>query len=157
MSVSVHHGSEKRSKREYIRHPVDIPIHIEAQGPQVPENVRLNNVSVGGLSIRTPHFVEPGVSIKISIDVVKPVFEVEVLVQWCHCIEDEFEIGVEFADVGDAFRVRMVEQVCHIEHYRQQVWREEKRLLNGEAAAAEWIERFAHEFPEVGLPPKIDE
>ena len=152
MGKSAHYGPGDRSKREYIRHPIDIPIHIESQGPQGSEGVRLNNVSVGGLSFRTPRYIEPGLSIKITIDSVQPPFQVEVLAQWCHCIEDEFEIGVEFADVEDAFRVRMVEQVCHIEHYRQQVWREEKRLLSGEAAAAEWIERFAHEFPEIDFP-----
>lgn len=152
MGVNAHHGSGDRSKREYIRHPVDVPIHIDAKCSQGAVGVRLNNVSVGGLSFRTPRYIAQGVTIRITIDIVEPRFEVDAIVLWCHCIDEEFEIGVEFADAEDAFRMRMVEQVCHIEHYRQQVWREEKRLLNGETAAAEWIERYAHEFPSIGSP-----
>lgn len=41
----------------------------------------------------------------------------------------------------------MVEQVCYIENYRQEVLRKEGRQLDGEAAAREWIDRFAASFP----------
>ena len=40
----------------------------------------------------------------------------------------------------------MVEQVCQIEHYRQAVLRQEGRALDGEAAAPEWIARYAADF-----------
>lgn len=154
-------GQGDRSKREYIRHPIDIPIHVAPQGKQDGVGVRLNNVSVGGLAFRTDHFIDAGNLIVILIDVVKPTFEVEALVQWCHQAESDYEIGVKFADTEDAFRMRMVEQVCHIEHYRQQVWREEKRHLTGEQAATEWIEKYAHQFPNMetmpGLPLRDDD
>lgn len=149
MVVGAECGQNDRSKREYIRHPIDIPIHIESSRPEISQGVRLNNVSTGGLAFRTPKYIEAGQTIRIHIDVVHPSFEVDALVQWCHAIEDDFEIGVKFADIEDAFRVRMVEQVCHIEQYRQEVWRKEKRHLSGETAAAEWIERFAHQFPDL--------
>lgn len=141
---------DDRSKREYIRHPVDIPIHVASRDARDSMGVRLNNVSVGGLAFRTGSFIESGSLISITIDSVKPYFQVNALVQWCHKAEQDYEIGVKFTDSEDAFRVRMVEQVCYIEHYRQQVWREEKRHLSGEAAAKEWIEKFAHQFPPLG-------
>jgi hypothetical protein len=48
-----------------------------------------------------------------------------------------------------AFSTRMVEQVQHIEHYRQEVLRVEGRLLDDDSAALEWIERFAAAFPPI--------
>lgn len=43
----------------------------------------------------------------------------------------------------------MVEQVQHIEHYRQEVLRVEGRELDGDSAALEWITRFAAHFPSI--------
>jgi len=152
MVVSVFSKEGDRSQREYIRHPINIPIHIaQQQGADASLGVRMNNVSVGGLSFRTAKFIDAGKTIKIQIDSVQPCFEVDALVQWCHQVDNEFEIGVKFGDMEDAFRVRMVEQVCHIEQYRQLVWRQEKRYLTGEAAAAEWIEHYAHQFPALDI------
>ena len=48
------------------------------------------------------------------------------------------------------FAARMVEQVCQIEHYRQQVQRAEGRVLDAETAAREWIKRYAASFPALG-------
>ncbi|MBL8423886.1 MAG: hypothetical protein JNK06_10380 [Candidatus Accumulibacter phosphatis] len=44
----------------------------------------------------------------------------------------------------------MVEQVCQIEHYRREVRRRERRELDAEAAAQEWIARYADQFPSLG-------
>lgn len=145
---------DEQLNREYIRHPIDIPIHVSQQeGKQDEFDVRLNNVSVGGLAFRASTFIEAGNHITILIDAVKPSFEVKALVQWCHKMDEDYDIGVQFSDNEDAFRVRMVEQVCYIEQYRQQVWRQEKRQLSGEAAASEWIEKYAHQFPSLDMPP----
>jgi hypothetical protein len=42
----------------------------------------------------------------------------------------------------------LVEQVCHIEQYKKEVFLKEGRLLSGDEAAAEWIEKFANQFPQ---------
>lgn len=44
------------------------------------------------------------------------------------------------------FAVRMVEQLCHIAHYRQNIERREGRAISDEEAANEWISRFASAF-----------
>ena len=41
----------------------------------------------------------------------------------------------------------MVEQICHIEHYRIKVKENDGRDLNIEEAAQEWIEKYARDFP----------
>jgi phage tail tape-measure protein len=66
---------------------------------------------------------------------------------WCLAASDGYEVGVEFREVEDAYRARMVEQVCHIEHYRLWVKEVEGRDIDSEHAAKEWIGKFAEEFP----------
>jgi len=48
---------------------------------------------------------------------------------------------------GEAFAARMVEQLCHIAHYRLNAAKREGRKLSPEGAADEWISRFAARFP----------
>lgn len=48
-----------------------------------------------------------------------------------------------------AFSTRMVEQVQHIRHYRQEVLRIEGRVLDDDSAALEWITRYAAAFPPI--------
>jgi len=49
---------------------------------------------------------------------------------------------------NEAFRMRMFEQVCHIEAYRKEKQSREGRKLSREEAAAEWISSYAAGFPE---------
>ncbi len=133
--------------REYIRHPSDIPIVIQPESNPNQLNLALNNVSRGGLAFDSPTSLESGSVVNINIHIVKPTFKVKGIVQWCKSKEDHFEVGIQFVDTKDAFRVRMVEQICHIEQYRRQIKQEEGRSLSGEAAALEWITKHAAEFP----------
>ncbi|MOA51515.1 hypothetical protein D3C78_1746750 [compost metagenome] len=45
------------------------------------------------------------------------------------------------------FRARMVEQICHIEHYRRKQERELGAPLPAERTALEWIAQHAANFP----------
>ena len=47
-----------------------------------------------------------------------------------------------------AYAVRMVEQVCHIESYRQRLSQERGRDISSEEAAQEWISHYAADFPQ---------
>ncbi|HHH47275.1 MAG TPA: PilZ domain-containing protein [Gammaproteobacteria bacterium] len=133
--------------RNYIRHPSDIPIDFQPEELAEAHSERLKNVSQGGLAFYSSTPLSPGCLIRVKIPLVKPVFQAVGRVTWCHARDGHFEIGIEFLDQDDAFRARMVEQLCHIEHYRQQVLAEQGRQLSSEQAAAEWIQRFAPDFP----------
>ncbi len=137
--------------RSYIRHPSDIPIQVAATSPKVPNlGQTLNNISHGGLSFITQAPVEIGARIQLRIDSVTPVFESEGLVTHCSEEDGHFVIGIEFIRRDDLFVARMVEQVCHIEHYKREMAQREGRELSGEEAAREWIEKFAANFPRWG-------
>lgn len=133
--------------RQYIRHPAEVPIEYRVLGVDHAKSNVLKNISQGGLCFNADQQLEPGAGIRLRIPVQDPPFEVVGVVRWCRPVRDGYDVGVEFADAADAFAVRMVEQVCHIEQYRSEVLKTEGRKLSGEQAAAEWIQRYAKEFP----------
>ncbi len=94
----------------------------------------------------------PMTLIKITIQAGNQSCHFLAIVSWCHRITDGYEAGVNFLDKDDIFRVRMAEQVCYIEDYRARVKEEEGRELTREAAALEWVTRFAENFPISGKP-----
>ena len=134
--------------RQFIRHPLDIPIEVRYNPEHDFEFQTTQNVSYGGLSFCSNKPIELGEFISLRISCLQPVFEVgEAQVVWCHKSGERYVIGVEFHDPDDAFRVRIVEQICQIEHYKKEVELNEGRKLTTEEAAKEWISRYASSFP----------
>ena len=140
--------------RRYIRHPSDIPIEFERVDTADRQIERLNDISLGGFSFHSPERLAPGAEVLVRIPFVQPAFEARCHVVWCRPNGRGFEVGVEFEERDDAYRGRMVEQLCHIEHYKRQVQRHEGRTLSGQEAALEWIRKFAGEFPQ---PEDVEE
>jgi len=136
--------------RKYIRHPSDIPIEVDQVETSEHAIESLVNVSLGGLSFHSKERLATGKLLKIKISFVEPQFETAAKVVWCEYSENNYEIGVELLDQEDAYRTRMVEQVCHIEHYKREIEAVEGRKMSGAEAAAEWIQKFGHEFPRIG-------
>lgn len=132
--------------RRFIRHPSSMPIDYRlVEGASNVE--RLRNVSAGGICFATSQPVEPGSRIHVSIRVGEQRFDADGEVMWCHGVNGHHEVGVRFEDAATVFTVRMVEQLCYIEQYRQQVRHAEGRQLSSEEAAREWVSRYAAEFP----------
>lgn len=130
--------------RNYIRHPTSIPIKVSSSG-EVSSQVRVNNLSAGGLSFFTDLPVKVGSVVDLMIPFVTPDYQGEGVIVWRRSHAPGYEVGVRFANDDEYFRVRMVEQVCQIEEYRQQL-AEVGRKLTAEEAAMEWINRFAANF-----------
>lgn len=133
--------------RSYIRHPTDVPIELSPSDRMHDDHSRIKDVSVGGLSLRSDIALELKSLIKIRIPLVEPPFETHGKVVWCKKNQHDYEVGVKFIDEQDAYAARMVEQICHIEHYRILIKDKEGRDLNIEEAAQEWIEKYARDFP----------
>ncbi|MCU7861915.1 MAG: PilZ domain-containing protein, partial [Candidatus Thiodiazotropha sp. (ex Lucinoma kastoroae)] len=107
----------------------------------------LTNYSGGGLCFLAEGQIEPGTEIHIAIPITPPLFHATGVVVWCRKEENNYLVGVKFTEQETAYAVRMVEQLCYIEHYKQTIKQTEGRTLSGEEAAMEWIERYAGEFP----------
>ncbi len=137
--------------RRFIRHPVTIPIEASCAGQEVQEqSLCAYCIGMGGLAFRGNIRLEPGTVVFLRIPCVEPEFETNARVVWCTESGKDMELGVEFFNSDDAFKARMVEQVCHIENYRQNVRRSEGRQLTPDEAAVEWVTKFAANFPDPG-------
>ncbi|MDX8407594.1 MAG: PilZ domain-containing protein [Mariprofundaceae bacterium] len=133
-------------RRRYFRHPVDVPIQIFPQTIHPINHVPLLDVGEGGLAFRTNVVFEPGSHLIVRIDSVDPVFEAVGVVRWNAVRDGEHEVGVQFLDDETCFRLRMVEQVCQIERYRQSCLEDDGRDMDFEQAAREWIELYGADF-----------
>jgi len=134
--------------RQFIRHPSDVPIQVRADSAGSYIGQHTHDVSFGGLSFSSDTPIEPESFISFRIPYLRPAFEVSAArVAWCRQEGDQYTVGVQFPDSAEAFRVRMVEQICHIESYRREVEDREGRKLSSEDAAREWISRYASSFP----------
>jgi hypothetical protein len=137
--------------RQFIRHPANIPIEISASADRDGQAVHGRHpgrdVSLGGLAFPCRSALAPGSLVSVRIRCVQPMFESVARVVWCRRIFLDYTVGAEFVDACDGFRVRMVEPVCHIESYRQQIYREAHRELSPDEAAMQWISKFGAQFP----------
>ncbi len=133
--------------RKFIRHPSEIPIEVGAVGQLAHGARRASDIGLGGLAFCCDSALERGLEVEIRIPFVRPPFEMNGRVAWCRACGASFELGVEFLVQDDAFRARMVEQVCHIEKYKAEIFAAEGRVMNSEEAAVEWIGKFAADFP----------
>lgn len=140
-----------KQHRKYIRHPSDVPIQVTLNWVEDDVDThpcdKLNNVGLGGLSFKSPQGLPTGQSVGVSFPILNQKQNLVGIVKWNKKIDDGFEIGLEFEDVDELFRIHMIEQICHIEHYRQEMDLQEGRSLSIDQAAQEWITRYAGKFP----------
>ena len=140
--------------REFIRHPTAIPIEVGSADNFVGAEPHVVNVSHGGLAFESDVELAPGLVVEVRIPSMFPMFTTLGRVVWCKANKEGYQLGVAFLDHDDAFRTRMVEQICHIENYRNMVRTAEGRQLSMEEAAFEWIDKFATRFPDTNFDLK---
>lgn len=133
--------------RAFLRHPSDIPIEINRNDHKAGEH--LHNVSFGGLAVESHEYLARDTLVRIRVPAITPAFAASGKVIWCKKRNGNYEVGIQFLEEEDLYLARMVEQICHIEHYRNKVRETEGRHLSGEEAAREWIQKYAHDFPNI--------
>lgn len=136
--------------RAFIRHPSDVPIEVISTNRVTHALQRLKNISIGGLCYQSKVCLDVGLVVNVTINIVKPPFNATGRVVWCQQHNDGFDVGIQFTEARDLHRVRLVEQACHIEHYRAKILEEENRVLSGEAAVLEWMDKYGSDFPNLG-------
>ena len=142
--------------RDFIRHPTDIPIELipvdnaSDSAPNKESGItieRMENISFGGLMFQSAVPYTQNQKMLVKINSITPNFEGYATVSWCRKAGRFYLVGLEFTDEDSEFKIRMVEQVCHIVHYRKKVLETEGRELGDEEAAEEWIKHYADKFP----------
>jgi hypothetical protein len=140
--------TSQNTRRRFIRHAADVPIEVSAVDGGAQHTRTGVDVSVGGLSFLSDDVPPVGALVEIRIDSVQPPFTARARVVWARREAEGCRVGVQFLEHNDAFRARMVEQVCAIEQYRKQL-AAAGRTITREAAAREWIERYGSSFPAI--------
>jgi hypothetical protein len=133
--------------RRFIRHPINVPIEVSAGKAHPEDTMHTSSIGVGGLAFHTDRNIPPGTIVHIKIPYVQPEFESDAKVIWCRERSHGIELAIEFLTADDAFKVRMVEQVCYIENYRHMAKKNENRTLTMQEAATEWVRKYAADFP----------
>ena len=139
--------------RQYLRYPADVPILLSADplrrdalNSELDFKGDMLDVCQGGVSLQSSSAVSVGSHVCLTIASVSPTYRGCGKVMWCKKTVNGFDVGISFLDQEEAFRSRMVQQICQIELYKQRVFELEGRLLDGEQAASEWIEKHASYF-----------
>ena len=135
--------------RQSIRYEVDIPIELILRNEQGGKTERVKDISIGGLCVTMGRCPTLGSQLLVRIPYLDPPFETRVEVVWCLDKGNHFDVGLRLLDPDEAFRVRMVEQICHIEHYRKEILASEDRRLTSQEAATERIGKYSSKFPDL--------
>lgn len=107
----------------------------------------LHNVSLGGLAFLSLRALSIGQYVKIYFPIIDQTHSFMGKVAWVQKFSKGFDTGIEFENADELYSLRMIQQICHIEHYRNEVQQHEGRTLSSEEAAKEWIKRYAGIFP----------
>ncbi len=137
--------------RRFFRHPTDIPICVKTATLSKEEECDMKDLSEGGLSCFLYSPIEVGMIVDINITTIDPPYYGQGKVVWVklcddNCKNPRYEVGIKFTDNNEMFKVRMVQQICHIEQYKLRILEEEGRELDSNAAAQEWIQLYAADF-----------
>ena len=137
--------------RKFIRHPADVPIEVTSVAVStIKDNKsynKLNNVSLGGLAYFSQQPLTIGQYVKVFFPLLDKMHGFSGRVVWIKPSVEGYETGIQFENAEELYSLRMIEQVCHIEHYRREIEHQQGRILTSEEAAKEWIKRYAGEFP----------
>ena len=128
-----------------------MPIHVTLDWVEDEDDETVDqtitNVSLGGLAFMSQKPLEVLQRVRVCIPLLRQDNHLVGNVVWCEQSGKNYEVGIEFEKSRDVFRLRMIEQICHIEQYRKEAESLEGRVLSTQEAAGEWISKYADDFP----------
>lgn len=131
----------------FIRHPSDFPIRCR----RVLNWRRSAHIGVDrgnlGVCFESPRFIASGNMVELSVRLRGETQRFRGKVVLVRDISFGYEIGVWMASMADTARMRIVEQICHIESYLNEKRERVGETVTRENAAQEWISKFAGTFP----------
>ena len=134
----------------FIHHPRRFPIeyrriHFWEKSDQI-----LDEGSDIGLTITSAKYLKPGTCIEITIPTRREMQKFRCRVILVREMEEGgYELGLWLLNKSDGPRMRIVEQICHIELYLNDKKHLDGPFLSRERLTSEWITRFAASFPSI--------
>ena len=132
----------------FIQHPNRFPIEIKTL--RFWERIKIKETHETcdiGLTIFSEKYIKPGTILSVTIPTRKDIQKFTVKVVLLREDNNGYEIGLWLMFKEDEQRIRIVEQICHIELYLNDKRRKEGPFLSQEKITEEWITKFAASFP----------
>lgn len=135
----------------FIHHPSGFPIEVRRLwlGNWMDEAADQGPGTLG-LCFESDRYIRPGTLLEVSIPLRGVIQKFRGRVVLVRGNGETCEIGIWLPSRTDAGRIRIVEQICHIEAYLKHKRHQEGPFISKERIAQEWITRFAASFPSVG-------
>jgi len=148
----VHHNQARKFSRTetidgFIHHPADFPIAFKRPGPLKKQGYRHTERGTLGLTFRSEKYIKPGSLLEVTITLRGEEQKFTGRIVLVRNQGDHFEIGLWLTSHEDASRLRIVEQICHIESYLREKRHREGPFISREKVAQEWVHKFAATFP----------
>ena len=132
----------------FIHHPAGFPLEFKRiwfSGFRTPAELESHDI---GLLFECDRYLPPGAIIEIRIPLRAETECFRGRVVLLRHNGECYEIGLWVSCREDASRIRIVEQICHIESYlKQKKYSEGPYTINREQIAEEWIRRYADSVP----------
>lgn len=137
--------------RQFLRHPLDVPLRCKIVTTAGDENAGLRNISDGGAAFFSTRKYRKGQAVEMTFPVFKNCPVIRGKIVWSQPDKDtpgHHVNGIRYADARDKKVNRIIEQICHIMSYRVMQEHLTGKVLSAEEAAKEWIAKYADSFPE---------
>lgn len=130
-----------------IHHAAHFPLECRSLSRAEYHNVIDQGTGTVGLSFFSDNKLDVGSYVEILIPTPKKAARFVCKVICLRAVDERYQIGLWFLSHSDSHKIRMVEQVCHIELYVNERRFQEGPFLSKEKLTQEWVERFAAQFP----------
>ena len=131
----------------FIKHPDRFPLQYRRLKFWERAKVENSAISNIGLTFSTNEYQKLGSLLEITIPTRKETHHFLGRVVAIKESDTGYEIGVWLLQAEDAPKLRIVEQICHIELYLNDKRYKDGPFLSQERLTEEWITRFASSFP----------
>ncbi len=131
----------------FINHPERFPLQYRRLRFWEKAKIEKRELSNIGLTFFSEQYQKPGSLLEITIPTRK---ESHIFLGRVVAVKESdngFEIGTWLVNAEDAPKLRIVEQICHIELYLNDKKYKDGPFLSPEKLTEEWISRFASSFP----------
>ena len=131
----------------FIQHPKRFPFQFRRLRFWERSKIEMTQSSNVGLTFSSEEYQKPGSIIEVIIPTRKETHRFLGKVVMVKESDTDYEIGIWLLNIEDGPKLRIVEQICHIELYLNDKRYKEGPFLSREKLTEEWINRFASSFP----------
>ncbi len=131
----------------FIKHPDRFPLQVRRLYFWERTRIKVSETSNIGLTFSSNEYQKPGSIIEITIPMRIETHRFLGKTVMVKETNNNFEIGVWLLNPEDSQKLRIVEQICHIELYLNDKRYKEGPFLSREKLTEEWISLYASSFP----------